>query len=258
LVHDKHQGRHVVSHNNDYAEDNPPFPEYATFSIFGDRVLTQHDLQLVLRNFNQVVAEPRAEEKFGPFDHANYNIAGQEEHNEQTWETAWKGYHENNKFTIPKGPLFQSNASYFNVTGYVDPEKTTGMPKIILGHAYYVGQTTTDKILLPQGKDKATFSPNARPLHPSFSKKSELITKQEADRRFWENVYKQKSWSPNYDFKSEDPYWYTTRKRLPLIHPHASNRLGTHGSQFSPHPVSTAGMFEPYAKEHETHCMNCL
>jgi hypothetical protein len=89
-------GNNVVSGNNPYADDNPGFAQYLTYSIFKEPVLTNDAIQIILNNYNKNIILD-SERLYGPFNQLNLNIISNTAYNEQTWNQGWKGYTANIK-----------------------------------------------------------------------------------------------------------------------------------------------------------------
>jgi hypothetical protein len=277
----------VVSHDNEYADDTPKGDlGHMVFSIFGTRPDTDHDINQIFHYYKQVDETKDAEEKFGPFDQININIAGEDQHNYNSWTQAWKGYGEDNQFRPPIRPLYESpyllrlshdiariflksinNAVwslgvndpnfhlaknkilrvsrstvtgylrftmdiglsrdttaklyYFRLQAYTGPahhryDRVPHPPQIYLGNTQYIGSSTTDKMLLPPGKEADTFGRSGRPLNPAYAKRSELMSDQEVKRRFWEHLYKTRTFKPRVQWSDDIPnmpFWFKSRLR---------------------------------------------
>lgn len=104
LKHDRKYGNTVVSVNNPYADDNPGFSRYLTFSIFGDRVLTTQDMAAIIQYYNSHHSHINGEKLYGPFNQKNLNIISETAYNEENWNQGWKGYHHWNNLDIPIHP----------------------------------------------------------------------------------------------------------------------------------------------------------
>jgi len=111
LEHDRRYGNTVVSKNNPYSDDNPGFADYTVFSIFGDRVLTRHDIATILQYYNTHHVIQNPERLYGPFEQRNLNIASETAYNKGSWDYGWKGYHHWNNLDIPVHP----NTTYLPV-----------------------------------------------------------------------------------------------------------------------------------------------
>lgn len=114
-------GNFVVSSNNPYAEDNPEFSQYLTFSIFPNKVLNIEQSEDVIKIFNNSVVKD-SEMKYGPFDQFNFNIVALTAFNEKFWNQGWKNNQireildqyplKNNSLTIGKYPQLLQIAYY--------------------------------------------------------------------------------------------------------------------------------------------------
>ena len=102
LEHNKKYGNMVVSKNNPYADDNPGFSDYVVYSIFGDRVLTRHDIAAIIQYYNNNINN--SERLYGPFPQRNLNIISETAYNEENWNQSWRGYHHLNNLNIPIHP----------------------------------------------------------------------------------------------------------------------------------------------------------
>lgn len=107
LEYDQRNANRVTSFNNPYAEDFPSFANYSAFSIFGDQQITMHDFIKALRYYNENEVDESqidSEEKYGPFNQANYNIAGESTYSNKYWNKAWKNYSSRNNYSISSHP----------------------------------------------------------------------------------------------------------------------------------------------------------
>ncbi len=104
LEYNRKYGTEVLSSNNPYANDNPSFAQYLIYSIYGDRVLTLHDINTITQYFNKHIAISDAERLYGPFNQLNLNIISETAYNYQNWKQGWRGYHHWNNLNLPIHP----------------------------------------------------------------------------------------------------------------------------------------------------------
>jgi len=132
LEHDRKYGNTVVSHNNPFADDNPGFSRYLTFSIFGDRVLTSQDIAAIKQYYNKHQAILDGERLYGPFNQKNLNIISETAYNEENWNQGWRGYHHWNNLDIPVHPNLKKLPVLYQVAHHVAIEYLKAMNRAMI------------------------------------------------------------------------------------------------------------------------------
>lgn len=99
----------VTAYNNQYSNDTPPMDlDPMVFSVFNTRPVTKYDISMILNIYRKSRETPQAEQRFGPFDQTNINLAGLHPHNQDSWDEAWKAYGEPNQYRAPTTPQYNS------------------------------------------------------------------------------------------------------------------------------------------------------
>jgi hypothetical protein len=104
LEYNRKYGDTIVSGENPYSDNTPSFSQYLIYSIYGDNVLTNNDLTIILTYYNKHIAIQDGERLYGPFNQLNLNIISETAYNEENWIHGWKKYHHLNNLNIQVAP----------------------------------------------------------------------------------------------------------------------------------------------------------